>query len=283
MKYLLLLLTLVFLSSCGVVTQAPEYNRKYKQDKDGLGNDAPPPSQIKPAIPKNEPKSRYGNPKSYTVYGKRYYVLNSAKGYKKTGGASWYGKKFHGERTSSGETYNMYAMSGAHKTLPLPSYVKVTNLDNRRHTIVRVNDRGPFHEGRIIDLSYSAARELGILAKGVGRVEVEAIDPKTWKKTPALATSKAMTHATIASPVASSRYYVQVGAFSDSNNAQNLATKLRSLFNKPVLVSKKKVNNKWLNVVKVGPLPSNTSSNIVLKQLHDHGYTKSRIIPLKVQ
>lgn len=124
-----------------------------------------------------EPKSRYGNPESYEVFGKRYYVLPEADGYRERGKASWYGKKFHGRRTSSGEPYDMYAMTAAHKTLPLPSFVRVTHLGNGRSAIVRVNDRGPFHEGRIIDLSYAAAARLDMIADGHADVEVEALSP----------------------------------------------------------------------------------------------------------
>lgn len=132
-----------------------------------------------------EPKSRYGNPDSYEVFGKRYYVLPSAEGYRERGGASWYGKKFHGRRTSSGEPYDMYAMTAAHKTLPLPSFVRVTHLGNGRTAIVRVNDRGPFHEGRIIDLSYAAAARLDMIAHGHAEVEVEALTPKEQPAPPA--------------------------------------------------------------------------------------------------
>ena len=131
-------------------------------------------------MPKVESKSKYGNPKSYVVFGKRYYVKDSAKGYVEQGIASWYGTKFHGRRTSSGETYDMYAMTAAHKTLPLPTYARVTNLENGRSVMVKVNDRGPFHQNRIIDLSYSAATRLGIVKTGTGRVEVEAIDPRNY-------------------------------------------------------------------------------------------------------
>ncbi|MDB2410034.1 septal ring lytic transglycosylase RlpA family protein [Pseudomonadales bacterium] len=108
--------------------------------------------------------------------------MKSSKGYKEKGGASWYGTKFHGRLTSNGERYNMYAMTAAHKSLPIPTYVKVKNLENGREIIVRVNDRGPFHEGRIIDLSYAAATKIGMLKKGTARVEVEAIDPREWKQ-----------------------------------------------------------------------------------------------------
>jgi len=158
---LLLLLLLGLLSGCS-----------------GTGDKVPEKlSDIPDAKPKVEPKSKYGNPKSYVVFGRRYYTKASSKGYVERGLASWYGKKFHGRKTSNGERYNMYAMTAAHKSLPLPTYVRVTNLTNRRSTVVRVNDRGPFHGKRIIDLSYSAARKLGMAAKGVAMVEVRAIDP----------------------------------------------------------------------------------------------------------
>ena len=137
---------------------------------------------IPDAIPKVEPRSRYGNPQSYVVFGKRYAVLKSADGYRKRGIASWYGTKFHGKRTSSGEPYDMYAMTAAHKSLPLPSYVRVTNLKNKRSVVVKVNDRGPFHENRIIDLSYAAAIKLGISDGGTGVVQVTVIDPRHANK-----------------------------------------------------------------------------------------------------
>jgi rare lipoprotein A len=134
-------------------------------------------ASIPDAVPQPEPLSSNGNPDSYEVYGDRYIVLKDARGYKERGYASWYGKKFHGQRTSSGEPYDMFKMTAAHKTLPIPCYARVTNLDNGKSVVVRINDRGPFHEGRIIDLSYTAAVKLGSLGKGSIPVEVEAIDP----------------------------------------------------------------------------------------------------------
>ena len=119
------------------------------------------------------------NKSPYTQFGKTYYVLNSSQGFRETGIASWYGSKFHGRRTSNGDVYNMYAMTAAHKTLPIPTYVRVTNQENRRSVIVRVNDRGPFHESRIIDLSYVAALKLGFAANGTAKVSVEALNPAT--------------------------------------------------------------------------------------------------------
>ncbi|MCE0493024.1 septal ring lytic transglycosylase RlpA family protein [Vibrio salinus] len=129
---------------------------------------------IEDANPKYEPYSIGGN-RNYTVLGKSYKVLRTTEGFKQKGKASWYGKKFHGHKTSNGEIYDMYSMTAAHKTLPIPSYVKVTNLDNGKTAIVRINDRGPFHTGRIIDLSYAAAYKLGVVQTGTANVEIEAI------------------------------------------------------------------------------------------------------------
>lgn len=128
------------------------------------------------AVPKQEPRSRYGNPATYSVYGQTYRVLDSADGYSMEGNASWYGSKFHGRRTSSGEPYDMYTLTAAHKTLPIPTYARVTNLANNLATVVRINDRGPFHADRIIDLSYATAVKLGFVHLGTTRVRVEVID-----------------------------------------------------------------------------------------------------------
>jgi rare lipoprotein A len=147
-----------------------------------LGPTTPPPIATPPtipdAVPKVEPLSRYGNPSYYEVFGKRYYVLSSSVAYLERGVASWYGPGFHQVRTSSGETYDMYAMTAAHKTLPLPAYVRVTNLENGKSVVVRVNDRGPFVGNRIIDLSYTAASRLDMLRNGTAMVEVRGLDPR---------------------------------------------------------------------------------------------------------
>ena len=204
-----------------------------------LKNDTGPDQDInhhnvKNAVPQAEPKSRGGN-KNYRVRGKNYRVLNSSKGYKKRGIASWYGKKFHGHRTSNGEVYDMYKMSAAHKTLPLPTFVRVTHLKNGRSVILRVNDRGPFHRNRLIDLSYVAAKKLGITATGTGVVEVEAIDIKSYrakKYTSHTAqfnrnTSKAgrfENHP--ATEKADFKIYLQAGAFTQRQNAQALRNKI---------------------------------------------------------
>ena len=145
--------------------------------KDSVPDDLPDVDAIPEPDVVDEPRSRYGNRSPYKVLGKSYKVRDSAEGYDERGLASYYGNKFHGRRTSNLEVYDMYAFTAAHKTLPLPSFARVTNLDNGKSVVVRVNDRGPFHDGRIIDLSYAAAVKIGIRAAGTGRVEVVGLSP----------------------------------------------------------------------------------------------------------
>lgn len=154
---------------------------RYAMDSDAYPDLPPDVSNVPDAVPRVEPLSRSGNRPTYEVWGKTYHVLPNAEGYQKSGRASWYGEKFHGYATASGEIYDMYKMSAAHRSLPLPTYARVTNVDNGRSVIVKVNDRGPFHDDRLIDLSYAAAARLGILRNGTGSVRVEAIDPVAWQ------------------------------------------------------------------------------------------------------
>lgn len=173
-------------------------------------------NSIPDAVPKFEPRSRRGNPPFYTVLGKRYHVLDSAEGYVERGVASWYGPTFHGELTSMGEKYDMYAMSAAHKTLPLPAYARVTNLSNGKSVVVRINDRGPFAKNRIIDLSYTAAAKLDMIKDGTALVEVRTLMPggddnlRRADETPPQV------------------LYVQAGAFADEQNANRLAERLKA-------------------------------------------------------
>lgn len=152
----------------------------------GFGRDGPPSrhvnvNNIPDAVPRHEPITKRGNKSPYRVRGKTYWVRKNVKGFRQNGVASWYGNKFHGQKTSNGETYSMYKMTAAHKSLPIPSYVRVTNLKNGRKVIVRVNDRGPFHGNRIIDLSYVAAKKLDYLGAGTAHVLVEVIDPASYR------------------------------------------------------------------------------------------------------
>ena len=172
---------LIIVVFIGLALAACGGNQRTRSSGGYHGGDGPPLQardfgEIPDAVPRREPRSRYGN-NPYQVLGKRYIPMKLARGFRQKGVASWYGKKFHGQRTSSGEIYDMFKMTAAHPTLPLPTYVRVTNLDTKKWIIVKVNDRGPFLHGRIIDLSYAAAHKLGIAGKGTGRVHIKAIVP----------------------------------------------------------------------------------------------------------
>ncbi len=176
----------------------------------------PNPATIPDAVPRVEPRSKRGNPAFYEVRGRRYTVLSTADGYFERGIASWYGPTFHGELTSMGEKYDMYAMSAAHKTLPLPAYARVTNLKNGKSVVVRINDRGPFVANRIIDLSFTAAAKLDMLREGTTPVEVRTLLPGQ---------PDTLTRSTELPP---QPLYIQAGAFADSKNAQRLVQRLQA-------------------------------------------------------
>jgi len=241
--------------------------------------DGPPTQQmdvssIPDAVPQATTPSKYGNPKSYEVFGKRYYVLKSSKGYKQRGIASWYGSKFQGKRTSSGEPYDMHAMTAAHKTLPLPTYVRVTNLKNNRQVILKVNDRGPFHENRIIDLSHTAAVKLGIKATGTGLVEVEAIETNQTGQTSIVAQNQKQ-HYSI--PV-SVKLYIQLGAFISDRNAYQLKNKTnQTLVNVQSHVSSTIKEGQKFYRVRIGPLKDAEQADALVKKLNNHGITQHRI------
>jgi rare lipoprotein A len=177
---------------------------------------------IPDAVPRAEPRSTRGNPVAYEVFGKRYFILAKAEGYRERGVASWYGPTFHARPTSSGEPYDMYAMTAAHKTLPIPAYVRVTNLSNGRSIVVRVNDRGPFVDNRIIDLSYTAAYKLDMTRAGTAFVEVEVVTPGTLAEA-AQGITATQTPPTLQGPV----LFLQAGAFGVAANANQLAERLR--------------------------------------------------------
>jgi len=237
-------------------------------------------SGIPDAVPRPEPLSRYGNPESYVVYGKRYYTLPSSKGYQERGMASWYGTKFHGKRTSSGEPYDLYGMTAAHKTLPLPTYVRVTNLDNGSAVTLKVNDRGPFHDDRIIDLSYTAAAKLGILGNGTGRVEVRAIDTGALDM-PALATAPPAAPAPNPAPPATTAeqiLYLQVGAFSSQLNAERLRNEIQAQQIATVRIVESAGTSGTFYKVQVGPLADNAEAERIARELRPLGINESRSI-----
>ena len=225
----------------------------------------PPPrdlSDIPDVVPRFEPRSARGNPPFYDVLGKRYFVLPTADGYHERGVASWYGPGFHEESTSNGEPYDMYAMTAAHKTLPLPSYVQVTNLRNGRSVTLRVNDRGPFKDGRIIDLSYTAAAKLGILRDGTAFVEVRAITPET---------------AVDSTPPAAGGLFVQAGAFAAEANAEKLLAELRTKGVSKGFVRKDQINGKPMYRVRIGPIPSVAEFDRVIVRLRSVGVADARL------
>jgi len=282
-----LLLAPLFLISCGGGSSSS--SSRYDMEFDSAPAQNVDVSQIPNAVPKATQKSRSGNPASYVVFGKRYYVMPSAEGYKKRGIASWYGRKFHGKRTSSGEPYDMHGMTAAHKTLPLPTYVKVTNLKNGRHVILKVNDRGPFHENRIIDLSHTAAVKLGIKGTGTGLVEVEAITSaqsyntasvppqKTIKPTQALRQSN--TSDNLSSPKASVSLFLQLGAFVSSQNAYQLKDRVNSSLSfEQANVSKTLQNGQQYYRVRFGPLGSTEQADNLSAKLTENGFAQHRIV-----
>jgi rare lipoprotein A len=228
-------------------------------------------------VPKPEPRSHYGNPQSYVVFGERYYTLPTSKGYHERGLASWYGTKFHGKRTSSGEPYDLYGMTAAHKTLPLPTYVEVTNLDNGRSVIVKVNDRGPFHSHRIIDLSYAAAYKLGILARGTARVDVRAIDPLAPEHVPA-DQPVLVQEDTASRKAADAQLFLQVGAFSKEDNARRLRERIQDGKLGAVRIVKAATDRGIFYKVQVGPLAGTAEASHIAQALKPLGVNEARSI-----
>jgi len=260
------------------------------------------------AVPKAEPRSPYGNPDSYEVLGQRYEVLQNAHGFRERGYASWYGKKFHGKRTSSGEAYNMFSMTAAHKTLPIPAYARVTNITNGKSVIVKVNDRGPFHSDRIIDLSYAAAVKLDMLGHGSTLVDLEVIEPGSTIAeapsvpapapptpptqqvgpipTPASASSSAPASTAAATPAAgtspssgaakpadagrSTARFLQAGVFHDPVNAATFRDYLTGLNVGPVSLKSESRSDRWVYRVLIGPFVDAVQLNFARTQLNAH-------------
>jgi rare lipoprotein A len=283
-----LLLAGVSMLAGGCAGQRPSVSR-YAQAQDSAPERLIDVSHVQDAVPRAEPRSRYGNPTSYEVFGKRYRTLQNSRGYSERGIASWYGTKFHGHRTSSGESYDMYSMSAAHKTLPLPTYARVTNLKNGKSVIVKINDRGPFHENRLIDLSYAAAARLEILGEGTGLVEVTAIDPQTHTRQatkpriapsqPKVAVGTPKPAPAVKPPTHSPTLYLQLGAFSSRDNAERLQSKLSAVELPGTLqISKATANNRPVYRVRVGPLASVESADRLTQLLANHGIHDPHVI-----
>ncbi|MEW6313988.1 MAG: septal ring lytic transglycosylase RlpA family protein [Pseudomonadota bacterium] len=237
---------------------------------DGPGDHPPADLEAIPdAQPKLEPLHRYAN-RPYVALGRMYTPQSRAGHYRVRGIASWYGRRFHGQKTASGEIYDMYAMSAAHPTLPIPSYARVTNVKNGRSVVVRINDRGPFHADRIIDLSYTAAQKLGLVGSGSGEVEVESLVPgmeNAPPEIPAVAAATQKTEApTMALSAEGSGVYLQLGAFSARDNAENFLARLRDEVNEIGGTLGMEVQD-GLFRVRVGPFADRTSARAIAERL----------------
>src|SRR5688572_16426476 len=233
------------------------------------------PPAANPAAPR---RSARGNPPFYDVLGKRYHVLPTSAGYVARGVASWYGRDFHGLATSSGETYDMNAMTAAHTTLPLPTWVEVTNLVNGKRVVVKVNDRGPFVDNRIIDLSYAAATTLDMVGTGTTRVEVRTVAPPldAYRADPVVAASTPSPQAQDVAPP--ERMFLQIGAFSEVENAERLVARLRaSGFANPTVVSDPDAGRR-LHRVWLGPLRDSVEYDELDTRLRSIGVAGSRLV-----
>jgi rare lipoprotein A len=309
-----MLVSLFILSACGV---SPALNTGRYFEDDGPGRHPPEIDKIADAVPRSEPRSRSGN-KPYQVFGVNYVPLANANGFRERGVASWYGKKFHGRRTSSGEPYDMYTMTAAHKTLPLPCYVRVRNLENGRSTVVRVNDRGPFLNNRVIDLSYAAANKLGIIGRGTGLVEIEVVGPndsppsqiataprndaakvetRAIEATPTVpavpigaavpAVPTAPTVPSVATapaasyqvPVTPPKLFVQAGSFREWDNAEGLRTRLERAAFRPIAVySVLTDTQERIYRVRIGPVAGVEEGDRLAQALTEHGVTNATIV-----
>jgi len=259
------------LGACSSSSTTPKKGAYYLDD--GPPKGSVDLAKVKDAVPRSEPLSKTGN-KPYVVFGKRYVPLKSNAGFKQKGTASWYGKKFHGKRTSSGETYDMYKMTAAHTVLPIPSYAKVTNLNNGRSVIVRVNDRGPFKHSRVIDLSYAAALKLDVVKTGTGQVEIIAInDNKKINK---------QVNKQVINPLPlkkdSQRVYIQLGAFSNYESAIRLQKRLQADGYSNAMIESIQQNELSIYRVRLGPMKEPGNTDFMLSDLHHGGYTDAHII-----
>lgn len=296
----LLLIVSALLSACGTLRRTPE---PLPPPKPVAGVPKPPRdlAAIPDAVPRREPFSRYGNPEKYEVFGKTYRVQRSARGHVERGLASWYGPGFHAERTSSGEPYDMYAMTAAHKTLPIPVYVRVTNLKNNRSVIVRVNDRGPFVGDRIIDLSYTAAWKLDMLRDGTTPVEIRVIEPgddlpqvRTASTATAIAPSTAapssmanaatavaaaLLPAAVAAPgggIGVNSRYLQAGSFAQRVNAEAMVDRLAAAGIRSALIREARLADRAIFRVQVGPIDGALEADDMVERLRLAGIPDAR-------
>lgn len=249
------LLAVVSCSSAPEQTPESPNKGRYSISQDRAPTQIVDLSIIPEVIPQPINRTMAGNRSPYTVLGKSYQVLPTEEGYNESGVASWYGEKFHGHKTSNGEVFDMYQVSAAHKSLPIPSFLRVTNLDNNRSIVVRVNDRGPFHGDRVIDLSYAAALKLGYADRGTARVQLESIVANgAFRDRGVSATTSAAGNENLRVSSSSSKY-LQVGAFSELSTAQEVSTKVEEITSLPVFIRTVNISkSRTLHRVRVGPI-----------------------------
>jgi rare lipoprotein A len=262
-KQIVLLLLAVILTGCvGSPPPQSSSSSRYEMENDSPELEPIDLSLVKQVVPVVEKRTLAGNKNPYTVNGQTYKLMESEAGYEETGIASWYGRKFHGHLTSNGEVYDMFELTAAHKTMPIPGYLEVTNLDNGKSVVVRVNDRGPFHSGRIVDLSYAAAAMLDYADKGTARVRVEALVPTNQAnqvQVSAVSSNNSVDDIAIERRLIEEgigQEYLQVGAFSNLNSAQSLVNLVSALTSLPVFIkSERRADaNNILHRVRLGPL-----------------------------
>lgn len=256
---------LLLLSACG---SRPVYDSAPSQSSSTVPMNLPDD-----AIPRDEPRSRHGNGPYYKVYGDTYEVLDTNYGYRERGVASWYGKKFHGQPTSNQETYNMYAMTAAHKSLPLPSYVRIRNLRNGKSVVVRVNDRGPFVDNRLIDLSYAAAVKLDMITDGTSLVEVTAI---SFDKPPAQPAAALIAEKAVTGPAET--IFLQVGAFGEPENARRRFILLRDGGIDKAFVHEDRSTSPALYRVRIGPIADVHQYDSIVEQLQNVGISEAHLV-----
>ncbi len=261
-----LLLIIAFVTACTTpdTEEVPPPISRYPDAHDGAPERHIRPEDVADAVPRADPILDAGNKTPYTVNGVTYEVLDDYRNYREQGIASWYGTKFDGHKTSNGEIFDLYAASAAHKTLPIPSYARVTNLDNQRSVVVRVNDRGPFHADRLIDLSYGAAVRLGYMERGTAPVEVEVlniagVDDRRGS--------------------GGDYRYLQMGAYGSEASAERLRGELATKLSVPVTVSPVESGGKLLYRVRVGPVANHEELLVVQQQLESGGYGGGQPLP----
>jgi rare lipoprotein A len=278
----------IALAGCSLTKRQPETPRASIPSGSAVPQPPPDVLSIPDAVPRPEPRGTRGNPPFYEVFGKRYYVLASSEGFVERGTASWYGPGFHAASTSLGERYDMYAMTAAHKTLPIPAYAEVTNLRNGRKVVVRINDRGPFVGDRIIDLSYTAAAKLDMLLAGTAPVEVRVIS--------ASGAGSALPPPNVPAPVApapppvtvvnapavkmagSQAMFIQAGVFSDHENARRRVEALLAAGIELASLDEIPKNDRALHRVRVGPFASVEEFDFNMKRLRELGITDARLL-----